>query len=202
MLKIVRQSSKQSGLSVTELVLVVAIILIVAGIALPSMTQAWLDIKLRSSASQVADLMQRARMQAAKDNAIYPLRYQVNNGTQQVYIDLNNNGALDFPPEPYIDLPGSVTLAAAAPNGAAGQPTPYVLAGDSSVGAVNTNGNTLAFSSRGLPCNYDAPPTCTTPSANYFVYYFQDARPNGWSAVVVTKAGRSKTVLWNGASWN
>lgn len=174
--------------------------MIVAGIAVPNLIQAWSDMELRATAAQVADLMQQARMLAAKNNATYPVRYQVNNGLQQVYIDLNNNSALDTL-EPVIDLPRQIALTAAAPNGTGGQPSAYVFTADTTSGTPYSNTDILAFSPRGLPCNYNAAPTCTTPSATYFVYYFQDARPNGWSAVLVTKAGRTKTLSWNGSSW-
>lgn len=194
------KSRKEAGFSAVELTVVVAIILIVAGIALPNMFQVWYDMQLRTATGQVSDLMQQARMLAAKNNAIYPVRYQVNNGKQQAYIDLNNNGALDAG-EPVIDLATSVVAAAGAPGGSGGAPSSYVLATDTTSGTPYDNTNTLAFSPRGLPCDYSAPPACSTPAASYFVYYFQDARPNGWSAVLVTKAGRSKALGWNGSTW-
>jgi len=38
----------------------------------------------------------------------------------------------------------------------------------------------------------------------YFVHYLTDTRVGsaGWAAVVVTKAGRTKVVNWNGSQWN
>jgi hypothetical protein len=140
-------------------------------------------------------------MLAAKNNATYSVRYQVLNGVQRIFVDLNNNGTLDAG-EPYIDLGRQITAAAGKPSGSGGQPTPYVLAGDTTSGTPCDNTCILAYSPRGLPCNYSNPPTCSTPAASYFVYYFQDSRPNGWTAVYVTKAGRSKSLLWNGSSWN
>lgn len=192
-----------TGVTTIELVIVVAIILIVGAFVVPNLMQSWYDMELRAAAAQVSDLMQEARILAAKKNTIYPLRFRVNNGTQQAFIDLNLDGTLDAG-DPYIDFPRLITAAAGAPTGSP-QPTAYVLVGDSTSGTPYDNTNTLAFSSRGLPCNYDtttSPPTCTTPSATYFVYYFQDNRPNGWSAVVVTKAGRTKVITWNGTSWH
>jgi Tfp pilus assembly protein FimT len=183
--------------------MVVAIILIVAAFTIPSAMQAWSDLQLRGDAAEVSDLIQQTRMLAAKKNATYPIRFRVNNGVQQAYIDLNLDGTLDAG-DPYIDLGRSVTATAGAPTGSP-QPTPYVLVGDTTSGTPYTNTNVLAFSSRGLPCNYDTstnPATCTTPASTYFVLYFQDARPNGWAAVCITKAGRSKTLLWNGTSWH
>jgi prepilin-type N-terminal cleavage/methylation domain-containing protein len=188
---------RQAGFTLVEITVTLAIILIVAGIAIPNLMQAWADMSLRSTASQVADLMQQARMRAAKNNATYPVRYQMNGTVQQVYIDLNNNGAWDNTPpnpEPIIDLPRGITLTS-------GPPSAYVFTADTTSGTPYTNTDILAFSPRGLPCNYDAPPACTTPTASYFVYYFQDPRPNGWAAVLVTKAGRTKALTWNGSSW-
>jgi Tfp pilus assembly protein FimT len=195
-----QRATRQVGFSAVEITVALAIMMIVGGIVVPKMIQIWSDMELRSTAAEVADLMQQARMRAAKNNATYPVRYQVNNGVQQVYIDLNNNSALDTL-EPVIDLPRQITLTAAAPNGTGGQPSAYVFTADTTSGTPYSNTDILAFSPRGLPCNYNAAPTCATPSATYFVYYFQDARPNGWSAVLVTKAGRTKTLSWNGSSW-
>jgi len=196
-----RAHSSAGGFSLIELCVVVLIVLIIAAIAVPSAIQSWYNMQLRSTSSEVADLMQRTRMLAAKNNATYPIRYNVLNGVQRIFVDLNNNGTLDAN-EPYIDLGRQITAAAGAPSGGSGQPTAFVLTGDTSTGTPCDNTCILAYSPRGLPCNYTTPPTCSTPAASYFVYYFTDSRPNGWTAVYVTKAGRSKAMLWNGSSWN
>jgi len=196
-----RSGASAGGFSLPELCVVILIALIIAAIAIPNAIQTWYNMQLRSTASEVADLMQRTRMMAAKNNATYSIRYNVLNGVQRIFIDLNNNGTLDAG-EPYIDLGRQITAAAGAPSGGSGLPTPYVLVGDTTSGTPCDNTCVLAFSPRGLPCNYTSPPTCSTPSASYFVYYFTDSRPNGWTAVYVTKAGRSKSLLWNGTSWN
>ena len=200
-----RQKETQTGFSMIELLVVIAIILVVGGMTLPGMVQTWYDIQLRSTTAEVTDLMQRSRMQAARANVSpgISIRYLVTGNMQQVYADLNNSGGWD-PGEPIIDLP-RVRAAAAAPNGGIGVPSAYIDTMDTSAGAPCDNTCTLGFSPRGLPCNMigtgiAAP--CTTPAASYFVYYFQDNRPNpGWSAVLVSKAGRTKAMLWNGTSW-
>ena len=195
---------KNSGFSTVELTIVVAIILIVGGLVIPNSLQMWYDMELKSYTAQTADIMQQARMLAAKNNQKYCIGFQVNNNIQQAWIDLNCNGTLDAG-EPYIDLGRTVLAASGAPNGSGGQPTAYTLVGDTTSGTPCDNTCTLAFSQRGLPCKWDtttSPPTCATPAATYFVYYFQDGRPTGWSALLVTKAGRTRSFLWNGSGWH
>jgi prepilin-type N-terminal cleavage/methylation domain-containing protein len=196
-----KHKKAQTGFSMIELLVVIAIILVVGGLTVPGMVQTWYAIQLRSTTAEVADLMQRSRMQAARANLSpgVPIRYQVTNGIQQVYADFNNNGAWDPNTEPIIDIP-KIVAAAGAPNGGNGQPPAYIDTMDTTAGAPCDNTCTLAFSPRGLPCNLVGG-VCTTPAASYFVYYFQDNRPNGWSAVLVSKAGRTKVLVWNGTSW-
>ena len=192
-------NERMRGFTLVELMVVVMLVIAIAAISVPKLIQFWQDWQLRSAAAEVADLTQQARMGAARTNAIYPIRFQMNGGLQQVYIDQNRNSALDAT-EPYLDLPQSVTGASGAPNGSGGQPSAYTLVGDSSSGTPFDNSNVIAYSLRGLPCNYSSS-VCATPAASYFVFYFKDSRTNDWAAVLVTKSGRSKVLIWNGGSW-
>jgi prepilin-type N-terminal cleavage/methylation domain-containing protein len=202
------------GFTVVELVVVVAIVMIVAAFALPSITSAIYNMRLRTGASDLAGLMQQARILAAKNNATYSIAYGVRNGEQIAFVDLNGNGVWDAnvvingvnTSEPAIGFAGTVVPANGAPSGGGGQPSGYVLPGDTTSGTPYSNGNVLAYSPRGLPCEYSAPPVCVTPAATYFVFYLSDTRPGGtqgWAGVVVTKGGRTKTVMSNGgSSWH
>lgn len=192
-----------SGFSLTEMLIVVAIILFLAVLSIPNFMRISYNIRLKSTAGDISGLIQQTRMLAAKQNAVYTIAYRAVTGAgEEAYIDLNANGQWDSG-EPVITLGRTVTPASGAPSGAGGQPSAYVLVGDT--GTTNyDNATTLGFSARGLPCAYSSG-TCSTPAAGYFVYYFTDVRPNGtagWAAVIVTRSGRSKTVVWNGTSWN
>lgn len=210
------QRVRSRGFSIIEILIVVFIVLVVGAIAIPNVLLAVSNIRLRSSAGDLAGLMQQARILAAKNNPqnppVYPIRYGVQNGAQIAYIDLNGDGAWSSSvtvngvtmSEPLIQFSGTVVPAAGAPTGSGGQPTPYVLAGDTVIGGGSyDNTHTLAFTPRGFPCDYSSPPTCSTPAAKYFVYYLTDTRVGGagWAGVVVTKAGRTKVVDWNGSQW-
>ena len=189
-----------------ELLITVSVMLIVAAIAVPNIIQAMRAVQLRTTAGDLSSLIQQARIMAAKNNATYPIRYTTIGGVQVAYIDVNLSGGYNAG-EPAIYFTAHVLPAAGAPTGTGGQPPAYTLAGDTGA-TYYDNTNTIAFSPRGLPCNYDTstnPPTCATPSARYFVYYMTQTRPVGppaWGAVLATKSGRSKVLTWSGASWN
>jgi prepilin-type N-terminal cleavage/methylation domain-containing protein len=196
----------QRGFSMVEMLVVVFVMLITAAIASPNIMQAVYNVRLRTSAGDLSGLMQQARMLAAKSNTPYDIRYTTLNGAQIAFIDLNLDGNYSSG-EPLVQFSGTVVPAAGAPSGSGGQPSPYVLTGDSSTGSVFTNTSILGYSPRGLPCNWDtstSPPTCSTPASNYFVYYLTDTRMGvpGWAGVVVTKSGRSKVVMWDGTTWH
>jgi type II secretory pathway pseudopilin PulG len=196
---------RMGGFSLVELVIVVFVALVIAAITIPNILLAVSNIRRRASAADLAGLMQQARILAAKNNTIYAVRYGTRNGAQIAYIDLNGNGSFDIG-EPLVEFSGTTVPASGAPSGSGGQPSPYVLAGDTGTGSYD-NTNTLGYTGRGLPCNYDTtttPATCSTPPTNYFVYYLTDTGVGqaGWAAVVVTKSGRCKIVTWNGAAWN
>jgi prepilin-type N-terminal cleavage/methylation domain-containing protein len=207
---------RAAGFSLVELMTVVFIVLVVAAVAVPNILLAVANYRLSSSAGDLAGLMQQGRILAAKNNpttpiAVYPIRYGTRNGRQIAFVDLNGDGAWSSSvtvngvtlSEPSIEFAGTVVPAAGAPSGGGGQPTPYVLAGDTGTGSFD-NTKTLAWTARGFPCDYTTPPTCGTPAAKYFVYYLTDTRAggSGWAAVVVTKAGRTKVVTWNNTAWN
>src|SRR6266700_358605 len=207
---------RMAGFSLVELVTVVAIVLVVAAVAVPNILLAVANYRLSSSAGDLAGLMQQARIMAAKNNptthiAVYPIVYAVRNGRQIAFIDLNGDGAWSSSVvvngvtlgEPRIEFSGTVVPAAGAPSGSGGQATPYVLAGNTGTSFFDNTQN-MAFTPRGFPCNYSTPPTCATPATTYFAYYLTDTRAGGavWAAVIVTKAGRTKVVTWNGTAWN
>src|SRR5882762_9269111 len=87
---------RTSGFSLLEIVIVVFVILVVTAIAVPNVLLAVANVRLRSSAGDLAGLMQQARMMAAKNNPqnppVYAILYGVKNGRQIAYIDLNGDG--------------------------------------------------------------------------------------------------------------
>jgi type II secretory pathway pseudopilin PulG len=211
-----RRHDSTAGFTLVETALVLFVMSVLAAIAVPNVMLMISNVKLRGTAADLAGLMQQARILAAKNNPqnppAYAIRYAVINGAQSAFVDLNGDGIWNASvtingvttSEPVIAFGGTVVPAAGPPTGTGGQPTPYVLTGDTSVGGPFGNANVLAYTPRGLPCDFSAPPTCNSPAASYFVYYLTDTRIGrpGWAAVVVTKGGRTRVVTWTGAIWN
>ncbi|MCU1254215.1 MAG: hypothetical protein JWM83_514 [Candidatus Angelobacter sp.] len=192
------------GFSLVELIIVIAIIIVVAALAFPILVRTVANIRLRAVAGELSGLMQEARILAAKKNTVYDIKFTTVAGIQTAYVDTNLNGAYDAG-EPITVFNGAVTPASVPPSGSAAQPAAYVLSGDSSTGTPFDNRNTVAFSPRGLPCNYDTsttPATCATPAASYFVIYLKGSSAAAWAGVVVTKAGRTKVIVWDGTQWS
>lgn len=197
-----RAARSGRGFSLLELMIVIAISVAVAGYAIPMFLNGYYTIRLKSAATDLSGLLQKARIQAARQNTVVSIQYTT--GTvQEAYIDLNNDGNWENSvtingvqqSEPIIDFNQSIIMAPGAP------PSPYVLSGDTA-GVVYTNTTILGWSARGLPCAYVVG-VCTTPAAGYFVYYLNDRRPTttGWAAVVISRSGRTKVAIWNGAAW-
>jgi prepilin-type N-terminal cleavage/methylation domain-containing protein len=198
--------NRNRGFSLIEVLIVVFVVMVVAAIAIPNVLLAVSNIRLRASAGDLAGLVQQARILAAKNNTPYVVLFGTRNGAQIAYVRDARNGLGNYVTgEPLMEFSGTSVPASGTPTGS-GQPSAYVLVGDTGTGSYD-NTNTLGYTGRGLPCNYDittTPATCNTPAVKYFVYYITDTRVGnpGWAAVVVTKGGRAKIVTWNGAVWN
>jgi prepilin-type N-terminal cleavage/methylation domain-containing protein len=196
-----RGNAASDGFTLTEIIVVLAIVMTLAAITFPIFTRISYNIRLKSAAVNISGLMQQARILAARQNVVYTIAIPVAGG--QACIDLNGDGSCPST-LPNIRFNANVKPATGAPSGSGGAPTPYVLSGDTGGTPNYDNATTLGYSARGLPCAYSGG-TCSTPAAGYFVYYLKDPRPDGttgWGAVVVTRTGRTKSYTWNGASWN
>src|SRR5438876_9425960 len=72
-----RSRTKRSGCSLLAVLIGVAAITIILGVALPSMTNAIANVKLRASMTSVSGLLQNTRMLAVKLNRTMTARYLV-----------------------------------------------------------------------------------------------------------------------------
>ncbi len=187
---------RQRGFSMVEVLIVLTVVLILAGVAIPNIATAIANVRLRGAASDLSGLMQNARLTAVKNNATYTVLFNPTSTLLGAYVDLNNNGSFDAG-EPMIQFGGSVAQVA-APNGSGNSPS-ALDGGSGPLGWTATSGN-LSFNPRGLPCDVTQTPCGTNVG---YVFYLNDNRPSGggWAAVSVTSAGRIKMWTWSGSTW-
>ncbi|MGH9492236.1 MAG: prepilin-type N-terminal cleavage/methylation domain-containing protein [Terriglobales bacterium] len=203
---------RQSGFSLIELLIVIAIIMVIAAMATPNIMNAINSIRLRGSASEVAGLLQQCRQAAVRNNRYYTIRPANVTGAQAAFVDLNSNTTFDNvapAPEPLIQFAANVNVVfAGAPN------TANLINQCCSTFTPQAANVLPSFNARGLPCVGPAggtpPPNSVCnirdPGGNTvgFVYYMNQTRPFGavgWAAVTVTPAGRIRVWTYSGSTW-
>jgi len=192
---------RAGGFSMVELLVVVAIVISVTAISLPTLTNLVATGHLRGGMNDLSGLFQNARSMAVRQNMISRVRFQLTNGEWVAYVDNGASPAGLTSSAPQLWLPRQFTWVS-APSGSGGTPTPVndATCGASSSSTLDTIDNTY-FSQLGTPCYYNSG-TC---SAGYaFAYYFNYAAALGgtrWTALCVSPAGRMKAWYWTGSSW-
>jgi Tfp pilus assembly protein FimT len=184
-----------AGVSLLELCVVLAVMLVVAASALPTVMTAMQQYRLRMAAKDVSSMLQRSRMSCVRNNRHYTLlERQVTQGGQsytQLFLDRNANSAYDSG-EPVVQLPRGVHF-----NNASAPVLSAAMLGYT----PQPPSTALSFNGMGLPCvirneictNWDA-----NGNAVGVVYFLQDSRhaTTSWAAVAVTPAGRARSWLW------
>jgi len=207
-----RRTRQSRGMSLLELCIVVSILLILAAMLTPRILTALANTRLRGSATEAANFLQRARLSAIRNNRFVTVRYVAlpNAGGNFVYADT-------FPPGINANDGSGDGQYNGVANGEAlvnlGRGVQFVQGGNpifganliTSGGGVMTSGDAplrVTWSARGLPCVSNGI-TCTNPGAApiAYAYFLNDGSANGWAAVTVSAAGRIKVWMWTGAAW-
>jgi len=219
---------RQRGFSLLELMIVVVILVVIAGMMTPKMLGIIDDQKMRASAQAYAGLMQIARSRATQDNSVYQVLNTTTNGVPVAYLDLNSDRTFNGSgsnPEPAVELADPITVSdSGVPSGFGNtnllgiQPysdstSPMVSDGTGGI-AAGTAIPGMAFNERGLPCQRVAAaetcknaPSVGTPASTrpiaYVTYLRYKRRTGGtaYAAITVTPAGRIKTWVYQGGNW-
>jgi len=179
----------QSGFTLAEMIVVVAIILIVGGLAIPNLTRAIDASRIKGSAQALAASYQDARIRAThKDTSYQVLISPPGISPAQICIDLDGDGTCSAG-DPVTTFPAQVRVSNL------GVPAPL----DSTqlhFPAITTEqpGASLTWNAVGLPCQRTSPITpCTAVG---WIQHLQLLRANGdvmYAAVTVSPTGRVKT---------
>jgi len=206
----------EHGFSLMELMIVLGILLILAGITAPTMRRMIQAERLRTTAEAYASFLQQCRYRATQDSIWYEILIDNTGPTPIAYLDTAGNGVRQQG-APAVEIPLPLQINdAGVPAGFTAQPTPLgtlPLNLETLPANIDHDGTAragLAFNERGLPCQSSAVNTaCTnnttiaTPKGNQvtavaWITYFQYPTQNGgilYAAVTVTPAGRVK--VWN-----
>lgn len=191
-----RHSVRSGGFSLIELCIVLAITVILAGIAVPQVMNTVYRSRVRDTATELSALVQQARITAEQKNIILPVYTgAVQGGAAGAFVPCVTTAPVNCPSggnsTTYLSGDGAVSYAGDVTNGAAGSAPAGLSPGFVPAAA----GTTLYFSSRGVVS------TAAGVFSNGVILYITDSH-NNWAAVSVSSIGRNKVWVWNGSNWN
>ena len=196
---LVARLPRAGGFSMVELLVVVAIVISVTAISLPTLTNLVATGHLRGGMNDLSGLFQNARSMAVRQNMISRVRFQLTNGEWVAYVDNGASPAGLTSSAPQLWLPRQFSKVS-PPSGGTPTPLDNATCGTNSLSTLDTIDDTY-FSRLGVPCQYSSG-TCSAGQG--FAYYFNYAASLGgtrWTALCVSPAGRMKAWYWTGSSW-
>ena len=187
----IRTHCRRGGFSLLELMIVVGITMAVAAIAIPRAVTATQNFKLRSTASSVSGLIQKARMFAVARNGFYPVLTGGSGSSTYAFIDMNGSLSMNTTAEnTNVLVPANITF------NSAGHPADATI-----LNGLTAVYSLPQFNPRGLPC-FGTP--CTADSSKMYIMFLRQDRAiggTGWAAVNITPAGRVQVWTWDGSKW-
>jgi Tfp pilus assembly protein FimT len=191
-----------------ELMIVIVIILVISGMAMPSITRSITMIRLRESVGGVAGMLQRTRIEAVRKNRYMVARYKTVDKVNFVYLDANQNDVMDGgssgnPAEPVVQFGRDVQYMKKPASPPMAFPSKTLLGYNQTESDSPFN---AGFTQRGLPCTPNSGSGTVTDCPNSGqLYYFKAASTFGdrWGALTITPAGRIRVWTYSeSAGWN
>jgi prepilin-type N-terminal cleavage/methylation domain-containing protein len=190
------------GFSLIELLVVVAIMLVVAAFAIPTITTTLDAFRIHGTLASAANMAQKARIQAIKKDSSQRMHFStVANNVVLFVTDANDAAVAPANNDPALSaqlwLPHSFSIPG-IPKGGPTQLTGLMMWGTNL--AVNVNVDPY-FNSRGLPCLPAAGGTCNQTNGFVYYYCYQNGATTRWAATSISPAGRIESWFWNGSGW-
>lgn len=213
-----RYRRAQSGFSMVEMLVVVAIALAITALAVPSIMATIGNYRVTTSAGALAALIQETRMMSVRDNKCYSMESTTVGTNSAYFVDLAQNQTYTAQPFPttnplqheeLVQMSSSVQIVPAA--NMPSQLTAAAIGGPSANFTLDST-DAISFNARGLPCLV-TPPGCATatscqmlPNGSQvgFVYYLSAQPPFGpalYKGISVTPAGRVRVWSLSGGNW-
>jgi len=188
----------REGFSLLEVLSVTAVSMILTMTALPDMINSLGIMRLHSSMTSLAGVLQNCRILAVKQNRAMTTHFMAKSyGSSSgviAYVKLATDASSLDISDSQVQLEAPVTRVT-APSGPGAPP-----ALDSSILSFTPQTGEPSFKPTGLPCAYSGG---NCPNGG-FIYYFHDTRlagRTGWAALSISPAGRLKKWYWNGSAW-
>lgn len=199
------RTSAVRGFSLIELLVVVAIGLVIAAIAIPTISTTMDGITLRGAINNANSTAQRCRIQAIKRNTYQRMHVAACNNRVALFVtDGTDANACPQTNDKTLweqtwlstefGIPGLPTGA-----GAPAQLTTLQMWGTNN-GALFKNVDPY-FNSRGLPCQPQAGAGCVNNGGFVYYYQYQKTGRTRWAATSISPAGRIEGWIWNGKAW-
>lgn len=190
----------QAGLSLAELLVVLAIVAVVTGMSMPSLSRAIENTKLKTATQSLASLYQQARERAAQDDTSYEVLVSPAGANGSIAcIDLDGDGKCGVN-EPTSYFPQQVSFNNNGLPLAIGQNilgyAPLTVDNSQMFDLQNQLAPGLAWTSRGVPCERTLSATVPCLPIAGWVQYVQFQRAAGdigYGAVSVSPAGRIRS---------
>jgi len=174
--------TSHEGFSLVEMVVSVAVLLILAAFAMPSLTRAFASYQLNDAAARLAGILKFTRYEAIRLNKLVDCQIQPSGSGWLVYGDTNRNHVPD-PGEKQDAITGQITLLPAS-----GLPDPGPI-----VAALGSSGLVLTtLSGANGVVTFDARGAVTTANGGnvYVLYLGNTANATlGYRAVVLLPSG-------------
>jgi Tfp pilus assembly protein FimT len=184
-----------AGFSLFEVLVVAGIGTIVTVTAIPNMITGISNMRLRSSMTSLAGVMQNCRMLAVKQNQTMTTHFSPQTNGVVAFVKLASDPSTYTVHDSQVELEAPV-MEVTTPSG----PNAPPAVDSTTLGFSSPLTSDPSFNTVGLPCSWNAG-SC----ANHgFIYYFHDQRPQGkqgWAALSISPAGRLKKWYWNGSAW-
>lgn len=204
--KVTAQKKSRVGVTLTELCVVTAMILVLTGLSLPSLNRILDNARLKAAAGQLAGFYEQSRIRAAQDDTYYEvLLTPAGVRPSRICLDLNGDGVCGAN-EPQVQI----SLAVAAADGTS-IPSPLdastlgfaPLTSSSSTMYNQNNGFVpgLAWNGRGLPCQRVSPTSACSTVSGWVQYLKLTRSPTDetYAAVAVGPTGRIKVWTYGNA---
>ena len=190
--------ASQAGVTLPELLVVLAIIAVVTGMSIPSLSRTIENAQLKGATQSLAAVYQQARILATQDNTSYEVLIAPAGSAAQACIDLDGNGicgtgdpATLFSQKVIVSNLGVPLKMGSATLGFDPQDTENSQMFDQQ----NQLAPGLAWNGRGIPCERAL--SSTAPClATGWIQYLQFQRSGGdiaYAAVSVSPTGRVRT---------